>query len=132
MRCEPEGALHNEGMTHQLQADDRVLVLQVGCHSTSRLSEWAKALPHGLLVGLGDPSVIRNARQELADCENVLFASGSRQEIPWRDGFFTVILDAEGGAGTPGLTQDRTPEMLRVLHPSGRIYSIQPCPPCPL
>jgi hypothetical protein len=117
-------------MTHQLQADDRVLVLQAGSHSTARLREWARALPQGLLVGLGDPSAIRNARRELADCENVLFASGSRQEIPWRDGFFTVILDVEGGAGkqdeTADVTVDVTEEMLRVLHPSGRIYSIEP------
>jgi hypothetical protein len=113
-------------MAHQFHADDRVLVLQTSCHSATRLREWARALSHGLLVGLGDQNVIRNARRELADCDNVLFASGSRQEIPWRDGFFTVILDMEGGAGTPDVTVDVTGEMQRVLHPSGRIYSIQP------
>jgi hypothetical protein len=113
-------------MTHQLRPDDRVLVLRTGCHSALRLREWARALPHGLLVGLGDPGAIRNARRELADCENTLFAPGSRDEIPWRDSFFTVIFDTEGGAGTAGVTHNATPEMRRVLHPSGRIYSIQP------
>ena len=109
-------------MTYQLSPDDRVLVLQTGCHSAQRLRAWAQALPQGLLVGLGYQSAIRKARRELADCENTLFAPGSRDEIPWRDGFFTVIFDTEGGAGTPDATKD----MLRVLHPSGRIYSIQP------
>jgi hypothetical protein len=109
-------------MTHQLRPGDRVLVLQIGRLSTLRLREWAQALTVGLLVGLDDKSAIANARRELADCENTLFAPGSRDEIPWRAGFFTVIFDAESEAGT----QESTPEMLRVLHPSGRIYSIQP------
>lgn len=115
-----------------------MLVLQTERLSTLRLREWAQALPQGLLVGLGDPSEIRIARRELADCENILFASGSREEIPWRDGFFTVIFDTEGEAETPDGTPDVTPavtqevtpqvtkDMRRVLHPSGRIYSIQP------
>ena len=109
-------------MTPQLSPDDRVLVLHTGCHSAQCLREWAKALQQGLLVGLGDPSAIRNARRDLADCENTLFAPGSREEIPWRDSFFTVIFDTESVDGTP----EATKEMLRVLHPSGRIYSIQP------
>jgi hypothetical protein len=113
-------------MTHQLRPDDRVLVMRVGSLSTIRLREWVQALTVGLLVGLDDKSAIANARRELADCENTLFAPGSRDEIPWRDGFFTVIFDAEGGAGTPGGTLEPTNDMLRVLHPSGRIYSIQP------
>jgi hypothetical protein len=105
-------------MTHSLHPDDRVLVLQTERHSALRLREWAQALPQGVLVGIGDQSAIRAARRDLAECENALFASGSRQEIPWQAGFFTVIFDTEGGA--------ETPEMRRVLHPSGRIYSIQP------
>ena len=113
-------------MTHQLRPDDRVLVLQTGRHSVLCLREWAQAVPRGLLVGLGDQSAIRNARRELADCDNVLFAPGARDEIPWRDGFFTVIFDTGGGAGTAGGAGEPTNDMLRVLHPSGRIYSIQP------
>ena len=103
---------------HQFHADDRVLVLQAASYSAARLREWANALTHGILVGLAEPGTIRTARRELSDCENVLFVHGSREEIPWRDGFFTVIVDAEGEVETPG--------MRRVLHPSGRIYSIQP------
>jgi len=105
-------------MTPQFKPDDRVLVLQPGNCSAPQLREWANALAHGILVGLGELGTIRTARRELADCENVLFAHGSRAEIPWRDAFFTVIVDSGGGA--------ETPEMRRVLHPSGRIYSIQP------
>jgi hypothetical protein len=113
-------------MTHQLNPDDRVLVLRVGSLSTLHLREWAQALTMGLLVGLDDVTALPNARRELADCENTLFAPGSRDEIPWRDGFFTVIFDAHGEVGTPGAASEPTNDMLRVLHPSGRIYSIQP------
>ncbi len=105
-------------MTPQFRPGDRVLVAQPEGYGTARLREWAQAVPDGVLVGLGEPGAIRIVRRELADCDNVLFTRGSRDEIPWRDGFFTVIVDAVGGAGTP--------EMRRVLDPSGRIYSIQP------
>lgn len=105
-------------MTFQLRPNDRVLVLQPESYSASRLREWAQALPDGILVGLGELTAIRTVRRELADCENVLFTHGSRTEIPWRDGFFTVIIDGDGDG--------ETPEVRRVLDPSGRIYSIQP------
>jgi hypothetical protein len=105
-------------MTQQFQAGDRVLVLEAGSYSASVLREWARALTSGVLVGLGEPVAIGTVRRELADCENVLFVRGSREEIPWRDAFFTAIVDMPDGA--------ETPDMQRVLHPSGRIYSIQP------
>ena len=105
-------------MTHAFHPDDRVLVLQPESYSASLLREWARALTGGVLVGLGAPGTIGTVRRELADCENVLFVRGSREEIPWRDDFFTVIVDTPGGTDTP--------EIRRVLHPSGRIYSIQP------
>lgn len=105
-------------MIGPLSPDDRVLVLQTHRHSPALLREWARALTAGVLVGLGDRTAISIARKELAACENALFAVGSRDEIPWLSGYFTVIFDAEG--------EDETPEMRRVLRPAGRIYSIQP------
>lgn len=109
-------------MLAPLSPDDRVLVLQTHRHSTSLLREWAQTLTAGVLVGLGDRSAISIARKELADCENAMFSVGSRNEIPWLSGYFTVIVDAGDGAGPLQATDD----MRRVLHPSGRIYSIQP------
>ena len=53
----------------------------------------------------------------MADLENVLFTPGGRKEIPWREDFFTLILDVEGGA--------ETAEMRRVVKDGGRIYLIQ-------
>ncbi len=113
-------------MAQRLLPDDRVLVLQAGRCSALRLRDWALAVPQGLLVGLGEQSVIRNLRRELADCENSLFVSGSRDEIPWRDAFFTVIFDPDYVASSPGGATQATKDMRRVLHPAGRIYSIEP------
>jgi len=111
-------ALDNEGMTFELQAQDRILVLQPAACGAARLREWAGAARGGVVVGLGEMSEIRHLRSELADCDNILFTRGSHDEIPWRDAFFTVVVDAAG-------VSERD-EIRRVLDPAGRIYSIQP------
>jgi len=105
-------------MTLEIQAQDRVLVLQPAACGATRLREWAGAARDGVVVGLGEPSEIHHLRGELADCENVLLTRGSCDEIPWRDAFFTVVVDAAG-------VSERD-EIRRILDPAGRIYSIQP------
>ena len=105
-------------MSFLLRACDRVLVLGLEQCSSARLREWAATLTEGFLVGLGGDDAVRQARRELADLENVMFTPGSRDGIPWKEVFFTAILDAEGG--------EETTEMRRVLRGDGRIYSIQP------
>ena len=105
-------------MREPLGAGDRALVLGLAQCSSARLRQWAEALTEGFLVGVGEESAVRRARRELADLDNVMFSAGGRGEIPWKDDFFTLILDAEGGA--------ETAEMRRVLKGGGRIYSIQP------
>ncbi len=105
-------------MREPLSRGDRVLVLGLARCSSARLRQWAATLTEGFLVGLGEDSAVRRARRELADLDNVLFTPGGREDIPWKEGFFTLILDAEGGA--------ETAEMRRVVRAGGRIYSIQP------
>ena len=105
-------------MREPLGSGGRVLVLGLAQCPSARLREWAATLTEGFLVGVGDHSEVRRARRELADLANVLFTPGGREEIPWKEDFFTLILDAEGGA--------ETAEMRRVLRGGGRIYSIQP------
>ena len=105
-------------MREPLGCGDRVLVVGLAQCSSARLRKWAEVLTEGFLVGVGEESAVRQARRELADLENVLFTPGGRKEIPWREDFFTLILDVEGGA--------ETAEMRRVMRGGGRIYSIQP------
>lgn len=75
----------------------------------------ALRVPDGALVGLGSRDEVAEARKECADLEHVMFVEGSREEIPWIDAWFDVIVDPE--------PQAPTREMLRVLKPGGRILA---------
>lgn len=88
-------------------------VLLTAIAAAPSLRELALALPEGALVGLGTRGEVAEARKACADLDHVMFVEGSREEIPWVDAWFDVILDPE--------PQAPTPEMLRVLKPGGRI-----------
>lgn len=87
---------------------DRVLVLSLAGTSGIRALALSQAL-----VGIGTSEQVRAARREFADLENVMFAVGSRDEIPWREHWFTLIVDTEGGPVTEA--------MQRALAEGGRI-----------
>lgn len=80
---------------------------------TALLRELAKAYA---LVGMGAPEAVQAARRALADLANVMFVQGNRNDIPWQDRWFTLIL-VEGDL-------ESTPEMARVLAEGGRIAAI--------
>ena len=90
---------------------DRVLV--IGLRNRSRIESWAGSSL--LVAGVGEDEDVRAARREFVRLENVMFAPGSRDAIPWADHQFSVILDQDGG--------EATAEMRRVLAPSGRILA---------
>jgi hypothetical protein len=98
----------------EIRADDRVLVTSL--ESFSVLRQIAVALPEGSLVGIGGDEEVRAARRQFAELDYVLFTPGSRDDIPWRDGSFTLILDP-----TP---ESPTAEMRRVLRADGRIAGL--------
>jgi SAM-dependent methyltransferase len=90
---------------------DRVLLTSLVCGLPLRA--LALRVADGALVGLGTRDEVAEARRACADLDHVMFVEGSREEIPWVDAWFDVILDCEPGAPTQ--------EMLRVLKPGGRI-----------
>lgn len=93
----------------RLAGDDHVLLV-----SLADLDVVETCAPRcRMLVGLGEEEQVRAARKRFAAMDNVMFTVGGRDEIPWRDGQFTVVIDADGG--------EPTAEMLRVLGPWGRI-----------
>lgn len=92
--------------------EDRVLV--VGVAQCGDLAGYARRCQ--LLVGIGTEAEVRAARRECAHLDNVMFTAGDRESIPWREEFFTVILDADGGEATEA--------MRRVLTPGGRILTL--------
>jgi len=73
-------------------------------------------VPLGLVVGI-DPSddVIRAARFEARDIDNIMFVWMDGAEIPWRDGFFTHAILTE----TPAALD----EIQRVLAEGGQLIS---------
>ncbi len=91
--------------------EDRVLVLCL--NDTALLRDLAKAYA---LVGMGTAEQVQAARRALADLTNVMFVQGDRNDIPWQDRWFTLILVD----GDP----EPTPAMARVLAEGGRIATI--------
>lgn len=98
--------------TLHLRPDDRVLI--IGLQVREGIESRARSCH--LLLGIGGDDEVRAARREFAHLDNVMFAQGSRDEIPWADQQFTLILDRSAG--------EPTPEMRRVLAPGGRILRV--------
>ncbi|GEM_PF-2321046 len=98
-----------------MEPTDRVLVTSL--EERGFLRAWAEEVREGALVGLGSDEQVRAARREMAEFDHVMFIVGSRDEVPWQEAWFSVIVDV--AAGEP------TAEMLRVLAPGGRIEGPQ-------
>lgn len=94
-----------------IRPDDRVLLTDLT--ELPLVQQVAAALTRGSLVGIGGDDEIRNARRRFAELDHVMFTPGTRDDIPWRDGSFTLIIDASPEAPSA--------EMRRVLHPEGRL-----------
>ncbi len=62
------------------------------------LLAWAAQVPDGALVGMGSVQAVARARAATAALDNVMFHALDPEEIPWRDGYFDVVLDPLGGA----------------------------------
>jgi arsenite methyltransferase len=71
-------------------------ILDVGCGSGWLARLLAERIPDGRVVGLDvSDEMIRRARQNLADVENVLFVAAAADEIPWDPNFFTHAVSIE-------------------------------------
>jgi hypothetical protein len=97
-----------------IRPDDRVLLTSLD--SLEAAGVIAAALTRGSLVGLGNDEQVRAARRLYADLDHVMFTAGSREEIPWRDQSFTLVVDAA--------PEEPTAEIRRVLFPGGRIAAL--------
>ncbi len=72
-----------------LKAGDRVLDLSCGVGWATRLLAEAVEGGQGMAVGMDiSDEMIARARAASRDLENVLFAIGPADEIPWRDEYF--------------------------------------------
>ena len=64
------------------------------------------------MVILGEGEALYETRRRLAAFENVMAIPGHRDEIPWRDAFFTLVVDLRGAPPSR--------EIERVLAPGAR------------
>jgi len=102
-------------------------VLDLGCGSG-----WAARLlarmvgdgPRGIgeVVGVDvSDEMVRQARAESKDFENVTFVVGSAAQIPWEENFFDKVLSVESFYYYPD--QERAlDELFRVMAPGGRLF----------
>ncbi len=82
---------------------------------------WGGERP-GQVVGLDvSDEMIRRARANSTNFDNLLFVVGSAQQIPWEENFFDKVLSVESFYYYAD--QDRAlDELFRVLAPKGELY----------
>src|SRR5579871_4243379 len=102
-------------------------VLDLGCGSgwaTRLLARLVAEGPEGFgqVVGVDvSDEMIRQARAASKDFENILYAWGSAQEIPWEENFFDKVLSVESFYYYAD--QERAlAELFRVMAPHGRLF----------
>ena len=102
-------------------------VLDLGCGSgwaTRMLARLVGEGPQGFgqVVGLDiSDEMIRQARADSKEFENILYVWGSAQQIPWEENFFDKMLSVESFYYYAD--PDRAlSELFRVMAPQGRLF----------
>ncbi len=105
-----------------LTPGERVLDLGCGTGWATRLAAQAVEGGPGMAVGQDiSEEMIARARAASVDIENVLFATGAADEIPWREDYFHKIFSIESFyyyADQEAVLR----ELLRVLLPGGQLF----------
>jgi ubiquinone/menaquinone biosynthesis C-methylase UbiE len=106
----------------ELIPGDRVLDLGCGTGWATRLAAKAVEGGPGMAVGQDiSEEMISRARAASIEIENVLFATGAADEIPWREDYFHKVFSIESFyyyADQEAVLR----ELLRVLVPGGSLY----------
>ncbi len=99
----------------RVDSDDRVLVVNCGHGEAAR--RLAALAANGLVVGIDKTDeAVREARRQAAAIDNVMFALGAPEEIPWRENYFSLVL-----CNPPVEDWKRAAaEVFRVTAPGGR------------
>jgi len=102
-------------------------VLDLGCGSgwaTRLLARIVSEGPDGFgqVIGVDvSDEMIRVARAESKDFDNIMFVWGSATQIPWEENFFDKVLSVESFYYYPD--QERAlAELFRVMAPKGRLF----------
>lgn len=100
--------------------DERILDL--GCGDGWACRMLAPLCPEGAIVGIDvSDEMVSLARQKSTDFDNLLFAPGSAEEIPWAEDYFTSLISVESAYFWPSL-EAAAREMFRVMAFGGRFF----------
>jgi len=97
-------------------------VLDVGCGSGWLSRRIAAVVTEGRVVGMDiSDEMIRIARRNSLQHDNLLFVTGEVAEIPWEPNFFTHAISVESSYYWPSPAAGAK-EILRVLRPGGSAW----------
>jgi arsenite methyltransferase len=97
-------------------------VLDVGCGSGWLSRRLGKLVHEGRVVGMDiSDEMVRIARRNSVEHENLLFVTGEVAEIPWEPNFFTHATSVESAYYWPNPAAGLK-EIHRVLRPGGRAW----------
>jgi len=97
-------------------------VLDIGCGSGWLARRIGKLVPEGRVVGMDiSDQMIRVARRNSTEQDNILFIPGEVGEIPWEPNFFTRVISVESAYYWPDPAAGAR-EIERVLRPGGSAW----------
>jgi len=97
-------------------------ILDVGCGAGWLARILAALVSEGRVVGMDvADEMVRRARRNCADLDNVLFVPGGVEEIPWDANFFTRVISVESAYYWPDPARGMQ-QIFRVLREGGSAW----------